>query len=159
VSDFVFETFSPSFFGECAIDVAGNFGCTGSKSAVVPVSGERKVALYAVEAPENWFEDFGSGSLAGGVATITLESIFAQTVNTDMEYHVFLTPKGDCKGLFVSNEKANSFEVHELAGGSSNVGFDYRIVAKRNRYESIRLADMTKKFQKPSVRRNTKAVR
>ncbi len=149
----VFETYSQSFLGECAIDVAGNFGCTGTKSAVVPVSGARKVALYAVEAPENWFEDFGSDRLSGGVATILLEPTFAETVNTDMEYHVFLTPKGDCKGLFVSNERASSFEVHEMGSGTSNVAFDYRIVAKRKAYESIRLADMTKKFQKPNVPR------
>jgi hypothetical protein len=50
------------------IDVGGNLGCTGSKSAVVPVDGgTRKVALYAVEAPENWFEDIGSAQ--GCVAT------------------------------------------------------------------------------------------
>jgi hypothetical protein len=57
------------------------------------------VALYAVEAPENWFEDFGSGQLANGSATVALETTYAQTVNTHIEYHVFLTPKGDCDGL------------------------------------------------------------
>jgi hypothetical protein len=152
----VFEAFESNrlFRGSCAIDVRGNLGCTGSKSAVVPVeSGTRKVALYAVEAPENWFEDFGSGALSGGVAAIVLEPTFAQTVNTGIEYHVFVTAKGDCKGLYVANETAAGFEVHELGGGQSNVGFDYRIVARRKGYENIRLADKTKQFEPPKLHR------
>jgi hypothetical protein len=143
----VLTTLGNSFLGQCMIDVSANLFCSGSKSAVVPVDGgARKVALYAVEAPENWFEDAGSGQLSNGSAVISLESIFAQTVNTEMEYHVFLTPKGDCEGLYVSNETAAGFEVHELRHGHSSISFDYRIMAKRTGYENIRLADKTKQF-------------
>ena len=128
----------------CTIDGFANLACSGSKSAVVPVNaGEKMVALYAVEAPENWFEDYGSGQLASGAATVTLDPTYAQTVNTDMQYHVFLTPNGDCKGLYVSRKSPTSFEVHELGGGTSNIAFDYRIIAKRRGYEQIRLADKT----------------
>ena len=78
----------------CGVDGHGDLTCTGSKSAVVPVEdGQKMVALYAVEAPENWFEDFGSRQLANGVATVSLEATYAQTVNTSIEYHVFLTPR------------------------------------------------------------------
>jgi len=148
----VFETSGPNApsHGFCVIDAGGNLTCNGSKSAVVNVAnGARKVALYAVEAPENWFEDFGFGTLAAGAATVSLEPTFAQTVNTATEYHVFLTAKGDCKGLYVANETPAGFEVHELGGGQSNVAFDYRIIARRKGYENIRLADMTTRFQKP----------
>jgi hypothetical protein len=128
----------------CSVDVNGNLICNGSKSAVVPVeNGQKMVALYAVEAPENWFEDYGSERLENGAATVTLDLTYAQTVNTGMEYHVFLTPSGDCNGLYVTNKTANSFEVRELKGGHSNITFDYRIIAKRNGYEQIRLADKT----------------
>lgn len=138
--------------GSCLIDVSGNLSCNGSKSAVVSVDGgARKVALYAVEAPENWFEDFGSGQLSSGAATVHLEATFAQTVNSDVEYHVFLTPTGDCKGLYVTDKAADSFEVHETEGGTSNVGFDYRIMARRKGYETIRLADRTAQFSPPKV--------
>lgn len=128
----------------CAIDVFANLACNGSKSAVVPVgNGQKMVALYAVEAPENWFEDYGSEHLENGAATVTLDPTYAQTVNTGMEYHVFLTPSGDCNGLYVTNKTSNSFEVRELKGGHSNIAFDYRIIAKRNGYEQIRLEDKT----------------
>lgn len=136
--------------GSCLIDVSGNLICTGSKSAVVTVdSGSRNVALYAVEAAENWFEDFGSGQLNRGATTVHLEAIFAQTVNSDVEYHVFLTPTGDCKGLYVTNKTASSFEVRELGGGTSSIGFEYRIMARRKGYEDIRLADKTEQFKYP----------
>jgi hypothetical protein len=145
----ILATQSPHFGGICLIDVGGDLACNGSKSAVVPVDeGTRKVALYAVEAPENWFEDAGSGQLSNGAAVVQVESTFAQTVNTDVDYHVFLTPNGDCKGLYVTNKTAEGFEVRELGGGSANVGFDYRIMARRKGYEGVRLADKTKQFDR-----------
>ena len=145
----VFKTLAPQFKGDmCTIDVEGALNCTGSMSADVPVDGgARKVALYAVEAPDNWFEDAGSGQLSNGSARIELDPTFAQTVNTGMNYHVFLTPNGDCKGLYVSQKSATSFEVHELGGGTSSIAFDYRIMAKRSGYENVRLADVTERYR------------
>ncbi|KPJ48360.1 MAG: hypothetical protein AMJ38_05525 [Dehalococcoidia bacterium DG_22] len=90
-----------------------------------------EVISAAIESPEVWFEDFGTGQLVNGQATVTIESIFLETINTDEPYHVFVTPLGDCSGLYVTNKTATSFEVRELGGGTSNVEFDYRIAAKR----------------------------
>jgi hypothetical protein len=130
--------------GFCNIDYAGNFGCTGSKSAVVPLHDGRHVALYAVEAPENWFEDFGGGQLKAGTTIVLLDPQFADTVNSSVDYHVFVTPNGECHGLYVTAKTANSFEVRELNGGRSNISFDYRIVARRKGYETVRMQDLTK---------------
>jgi len=139
----VLVTVGGSIGGACMFDVSGDMYCSGSKSAVVPVdNGARKVALYAVESPKNWFEDFGSGRLANGSAVVELESTFAQTVNTQ-NYHVFITPNGDCKGLYVSQKAAGGFEVRELGGGTSSIDFDYRIVAERRGFENVRMADKT----------------
>jgi len=49
--------------------------------------------------------------------------------------------------LYVSNASSEAFEVHEADGGQSNVGFDYRIVARRKGYEDVRLEDRTKEFE------------
>jgi hypothetical protein len=135
--------------GHCTINIKGDVGCTGKLGADASVDGgARKVSLYAVQSPENWFEDFGSGTLTNGVANVTLDPTFAQTINTTTEYHVFLTPKGDSEGLYVSNETPQGFEVHEQRGGRSSVAFDYRIVAKRSGYENVRLTDVTEKYQR-----------
>jgi hypothetical protein len=119
----------------------GNIGASGVIAGGQVVKDDRVVSLYAMQSPENWFEDFGSGKLKDGVAAIELDATFVQTVNTGIEYHVFLTPNGDSKGLYVGQKTGTSFEVREQGGGTSNVAFDYRIVAKRRGLESLRLED------------------
>ena len=134
--------------GLCTIDVSGNLTCNGTIKGSVKVDGARNVALYSMQSTENWFEDAGSGQLSNGSARIELDPTFAQTVNAGVEYHVFLTPKGDSEGLYVSKETPHGFEVHEQRGGSSNIAFDYRIMAKRVGYEKVRLADLTEQLNK-----------
>jgi hypothetical protein len=116
---------------------AGTWYCTGTKGSVIDVNGENRVT-YAMESPEVISEDFGSGQLVDGKATVTIDALFAATVDLS-EYHVFVTPLGDCNGLYVSNKTATGFEVHELGGGTVNVEFDYRIVANRLGYEDVRM--------------------
>jgi hypothetical protein len=135
--------------GSCTIDNEGDLTCTGTVEGAVSVdTGQRQVAFYAVEAPQNWFEDFGSGRLASGAATVTVDPTYAQTVNMASDYHVFLTPEGDCRGLYISHKTAAGFEVHELNAGQSNVAFSYRIVALRRGYENVRLEDVTETMEK-----------
>lgn len=112
----------------------------GAKSAIVSSESYGRRKLYAMESPEIWFEDFGTGQLVGGRATVQIEPIFLETINTSEPYHVFVTPLADCSGLYVSQKGADSFEVRELGSGTASVSFDYRIVAKRLGYEEIRLA-------------------
>jgi hypothetical protein len=144
-----------SFYGGfCNFLANGTLSCSGGLTSVVPAESNKKVQVYSVQSPENWFEDFGSGQLASGVARVQLETTFAQTVNVGIDYHVFVTPKGDCKGLYVTNENAGGFEVHELGGGQSSTAFDYRIVARRKGYENLRLADATEMSKVPVIKRN-----
>jgi len=147
--DLVFDAVGPSFGGECSIDVTGNLFCTGTLGAVVKSGSKRMVGVYGVQSPENWIEDFGSGSLFGGVTTIKLEPGFARTISGSADYHVFLTAAGDCEGLYVAGRTATSFEVRELKRGTSNVKFDYRIVAHRKGLESARLPQLNMGTVKP----------
>jgi hypothetical protein len=129
----------------CSINQNAQLHCDGGIGAMVQLdSGNRKVAMSGIESPENWFEDFGSAQLINGVAVIQFDRDFIQTVNTEKDYRVFPVPNGDCKGLYVTNKSANSFEVRELGNGSSNIRFDYRITAIRRKYETVRFADHTK---------------
>jgi len=121
-----------------AVNENGDMTAIGTKSAVVTTQdyGQRK--LYAVESPENWFEDFGAAQLVNGQAAVLIEPIFAQTVNLTETYHVFLTPLGDCP-LYVSGKTQTSFSVKAMGGQTCSIAFDYRIVAKRLGYEHLRL--------------------
>ena len=117
--------------GRTGLTVAG-----GSKNAVVPTEDGARL-MYAEEATEVWFNDYGFGELVDGVAIIEIDPIFAQTVNLDEPYHVFLQAYGDAD-LYVTNRTSTQFEVH-LREGDDTSEFSYRLAAKRLGYETDRL--------------------
>ncbi len=121
------------------LSVFGNLTVTGVKNAVVETS-EGSRLTYAVESTEVWFEDFGNARLQDGAAVVALDPLFAETVNTEVDYHVYLTPLGKSEGLYVADKSATSFEVRDNSG-NGEIEFDYRIVAKRLGYEDQRLAE------------------
>lgn len=111
----------------------------GTKSAVV-ASSQGPRALYTEEATEVWFTDYGFGQLENGRASIAVDPLFAQTVNLDERYHVFVQLNDpNCEGVAVVNKTAFTFEVAELRNGHSNAEFSYRLVGKRRGYEQTRL--------------------
>ena len=118
--------------------VGGNLMVIGSKAALVQTTSYGKREVYAVESPNEWFEDFGSGRLIRGRSFIRIDPVFGQTVTTGHDYHVYLTANGPCS-LYVERKQADGFKVRSL-GGSKSCGFDYRLIAKRKGYESVRLA-------------------
>jgi len=117
----------------------GALTCTGTKSAAVDAGDGTHRLFYSLESPESYFEDFGSGRLKQGRATVVIEPEFGKCVQRS-NYFVFLTPEGDCQGLYVAKKGPRSFEVRELGGGLSAVRFSYRIVARRGDVKAKRLA-------------------
>ena len=120
---------APAGFFEGDLHVTGQI-FAGIKDAIVPFPDGSKRLLHCMESPEHWFEDFGSARLTRGRVTVKLDADFAKVVTLN-GYRVFLTPEGDCQGLYVRSKRGTSFEVRELQGGTSNVAFSYRIVARR----------------------------
>jgi hypothetical protein len=113
----------------------GNVIVTGTltamaKNGVVPFPDGTRRLLHCMESPEHWFEDFGRAKLRRGRAIVGLDANFSKVIKTS-DYHIFVTPEGDCRGLYVRRRGARSFEVRELAAGKSSVAFSYRIVGRR----------------------------
>src|SRR6267378_2658614 len=131
-----FPGFAGAFFGDASVN--GNVAVTGTKSAAVPFPDGSRRLLYAVESPESWFEDFGTGRLVRGRATIRLDRGFRGVVRGP--YHVFLSPEGDCRGLYVGRKSSGAIEVRESQGGRSSIRFSYRIVARRKDVAAPRFA-------------------
>jgi hypothetical protein len=119
----------PAGFFNGAVTVTGAL-TAASKSAIVPFPDGSRRVLHCMESPEHWFEDFGSGKLRRGRAVVKLDGDFAKVVKLS-DYRVFLTPEGDCRGLYVRKRRGPTFEVRELQEGDSSVAFSYRIVGKR----------------------------
>jgi hypothetical protein len=59
-----------------------------------------------------------------------MDPAFSSAIDRLANYLVFITPKGDSRGLYVSHQSAAGFTVRENQGGHSTLAFDYRIVAK-----------------------------
>jgi hypothetical protein len=118
--------------------VRTNFVVRGTKSAAVPHPDGSHRQLYALESPESWFEDFGRGEITEGRTRVELDPDFAAVVRAE-DYHVFLTPEGDSRGLYVASKESGGFEVREQQGGTSTLPFSYRVVARRADVEAQRL--------------------
>jgi len=127
----------------CTIDSSSNLTCDGTISGSNVTADQHRIETFAVQSAENWIEDFGTAQLSSGSARVTIDPTFAATVNTGVDYHVFLTPRGDSEGLYIADQSSGSFEVRESRGGKSTLAFDYRIVAKRRGHEAARLTDVT----------------
>lgn len=116
--------------------INGNFRVTGAKNAIVKTS-QGTVAINAYETADYYFGDIGSAKTGDNkVAMINIESLFKETVNTDVEYQVFLTSYGP-GDIWVSERQRDYFVVEsELP----NMEFGWEIKAKRKGYENTRLA-------------------
>lgn len=108
----------------------------GTKSAIVATTQGAR-ALYTEESSEVWFTDYGFGRLQNKATRIEIDPLFAEAVNLDEPYHLFVQAYGNAE-LYVSQRTPKFFEVHWRAG-EPDVEFSYRIVAKRRGYERTRL--------------------
>lgn len=130
-----------SVTGEMTVN--GNFAATGMKSALVKQSDGSYNRVYCLESPDSLFEDFGAAALNGGRVTVSIARDFMAVARTGEAYLVYLTPDEDCRGLYVSSKSADTFEVRELGGGTSNARFSYRIVARRGDIDAPRSGRVT----------------
>lgn len=118
----------------CDINPHADLYCSGSFNAKTVrtrhlTSGGQHVLAYASESASATIEDVGSARLVAGSANVVIDRAFGSTVDRN-NYHVFLTPMGDTRGLYVSVKSSAGFEVRESQGGHSTLEFDYRIVAR-----------------------------
>ncbi len=105
----------------------------GTVNTLVQDNEGKERIMAAPEAPEALFQDYGIGKLINGYAKIDIDPVLTKNIRVD-ETHpmkVFIQLEGDCKGVYVFNKTATSFEVKELQSGNSNVSFSYQIVAFR----------------------------
>jgi hypothetical protein len=127
---------------------SGGLSGSGTKNCVMR-SSRGPVALYCQESPENWFEDFGSGTLAGGRAHVDLDALFLETVTVDSRHQmkVFVQQTSGEPVNLVVHKGSAGFDVVGPAG--SDVSFDYRVVAKRKGFEDARLDVVTAGYNDP----------
>lgn len=129
----------------------------GAVSTLVKDDNNKERVMVAPESPEALFQDYGIGKLTNGYSKIDIDPILTKNIRVD-ETHpmkVFIQLEGDCKGVYVFNKTATSFEVKELQNGNSNVSFSYQIVAFRadeeradqiSKYSEMRFKPLNREF-------------
>ncbi|MFN8525265.1 MAG: hypothetical protein U0821_19385 [Chloroflexota bacterium] len=144
---------SPNYAGvfQGSVYIAGGLKLLGGfLTAVKHPDGSTRAAHSSVTT-EPLIEDVGRARLANGAAHVDLEPSFAALAGSS-DYDLFLTPYGDCKGLYVASRTATSFDVQELQSGVSTLDFGYRIVAKRRDADRTRLAKLDHLDPLPTVK-------
>lgn len=121
--------------GELCVHSTGGLSCSGTKNRIVATKEYGEIALSAYETTTPYFADIGSGTLdKDGICYIELDNIFLATINTDMEYFVFLQKEGP-GDIWVADKQKTYFEVK----GTPNLKFAWEIKARQRGYEKHRL--------------------
>lgn len=118
------------------VKVMGNFKVeSGSKSRIANTRNFDKRLLYCYETPTPMFGDMGCASTnEKGIAIVDIDPIFYETVNTNIEYQVFLQKEGQ-GDLWVEEKDPNYFIVN----GTPNLKFSWEAKCIQKEFESLRL--------------------
>lgn len=117
---------------------SGKFGASGTKSAVVYTESQGPTQLYAEEATEVWFADYGEGKLTDGSTKIDLDPLFLETVTINEEDPIQVFTQSYSNAILYVTRGTDSFEVHSISG-ESDASFGYRVLAKRKYYDNERM--------------------
>ena len=125
------------------LNVNGSLHVGGSKNSVVQTS-QGWLAINAYETAEYYFGDIGESNTGNqSKVTIGIDRIFNETVNTNVQYQVFITPYSDAH-VWVEQRYYNRFVV---CSDKPNAEFGWEIKAKRKGYEDHRLRKIDADFK------------
>lgn len=118
-----------------SVAVQGALTVSGYKSRTCQTKNYLNRLLYCYETSKPYFGDIGEATLdEDGVCYIFLDDIFAETVNTDCQYQVFLQKYGP-GDVWVEERTKNYFIVRGTAG----IRFGWEIKARQLGFEIERL--------------------
>jgi hypothetical protein len=108
---------------------------SGTKNFVQrhPADPGKAVVYASLEGGEAGTYYRGTARLAGGRATVALPEHFS-LVTEEEGLTVQVTPREDCKGLYVAEVTTRGIVVKELMGGTSEARFDFLIHGIRAGY-------------------------
>ena len=136
-----------NFGSNGSFNVNGPLHVSGSKNSVVQTS-QGWLAINAYETAEYYFGDIGESNTGDtGRITIGIDRIFNETVNTNVQYQVFVTPYSDAH-IWVEQRYHNRFII---CSDKPNAEFGWEIKAKRKGYEDHRLRKVNADFKPLSV--------
>lgn len=116
------------------VKVVGNFSVTGTKSVIAKTENYGNQLFYCYETPTPTLGDFGGGIIGkDGMAIISIDDIFQESTETEIEYYVFLQNEGE--GQSWVSEKSDTYFVVK---GTPGLRFAWELKAKQKNKEYIR---------------------
>lgn len=117
------------------VTIGGSLSVAGTKNRIIDTENYDTRKQYCYETATPYFGDIGSGCTDNtGKCYIDIDDIFSETVNTGVEYQVFLQKEG--QGDIWVEEKTDSYFVVK---GTENLKFSWEIKAIQRDYEFERL--------------------
>lgn len=117
------------------VTIGGSLSVAGTKNRIIDTENYDTRKQYCYETATPYFGDIGSGCTDNtGKCYIDINDIFSETVNTGVEYQVFLQKEG--QGDILVEEKTDSYFVVK---GTENLKFSWEIKAIQKDYEFERL--------------------
>lgn len=117
------------------VTIGGSLSVAGTKNRIIDTENYDTRKQYCYETATPYFGDIGSGCTDNtGKCYIDIDDIFSETVNTGVEYQVFLQKEG--QGDIWVEEKTDSYFV---VRGTENLKFSWEIKAIQKDYEFERL--------------------
>lgn len=117
------------------VTIGGSLSVAGTKNRIIDTENYDTRKQYCYETATPYFGDIGSGCTDNtGKCYIDINDIFSETVNTGVEYQVFLQKEG--QGDIWVEEKTDSYFVVK---GTENIKFSWEIKAIQKDYEFERL--------------------
>lgn len=127
------------FMKKVSIITPTEISTTGSKSRIIQTENYNKRLQYCYETPTPMFGDIGTAQTdETGKCYIDIDDVFQETVNTDVEYQVFLQKEG--KGDLWIEEKTPTYF---LVKGTENLKFSWELKVVQRDYEFERLEEYT----------------
>lgn len=131
---------------ESGLGVANDLRVLGQKNRLVKTKNYGNVKMNAFETSEAYFADIGSGTVSENrCVTVFFDPVYAETIDYDAEYHVFVTPSGRGKIEYVKKELGR-FTVY----GEPEATFDWMVCAKQCDYAALRMEN-EKDFPKKEI--------
>lgn len=125
------------FMKKVSIITPTEISTTGSKSRIIQTENYNKRLQYCYETPTPMFGDIGTAQTdETGKCYIDIDDVFQETVNTDVEYQVFLQKEG--KGDLWVEEKTPTYF---LVNGTENLKFSWELKVVQRDYEFERLEE------------------
>lgn len=130
-------TVQTGFMKKISMITPTEISTTGSKSRIIQTENYNKRLQYCYETPTPMFGDIGTAQTdETGKCYIDIDDVFQETVNTDVEYQVFLQKEG--KGDLWIEEKTPTYF---LVKGTENLKFSWELKVVQRDYEFERLEE------------------